>query len=95
MIKYAITGVVIYYALINITLFILMAVDKSKARKNKWRISETTLLLTGLLGGAIGGLIAMKCVHHKNRKAYFYMVYICAVIIHIFAISFVTGLIVS
>ena len=95
MIKYAIAGVVVYYALINITLFIMMAIDKRKARKSKWRISETTLLLTGLLGGAAGGLLAMKCVHHKNRKAYFYMVYICAVIIHIFAISFVTGLIVS
>ena len=95
MIKYAIAGVVVYYALINITLFIMMAIDKRKARKSKWRISETTLLLTGLLGGAVGGLLAMKLVHHKSRKAYFYMVYICAVIIHIFAISFVTSLILS
>jgi len=86
MIKYVITGVVIYYALINLILFLMMAIDKLKAKKNKWRISETTLLATGLLGGAIGGLIAMRLVHHKNRKPYFYMVYICAIIIHIFII---------
>ncbi len=89
MIKYIIMGVVIYYALINLILFIMMAIDKRKAVKNRWRISETTLLLTGLLGGAIGGLAAMKLVHHKNRKVYFYMVYVCAIIIHVFAIYFI------
>ncbi|MBE6008540.1 MAG: DUF1294 domain-containing protein [Lachnospiraceae bacterium] len=88
-------GVGFYYALINLTLFIMMAIDKHKARKSKWRISETTLLLTGLLGGAAGGLIAMRFVHHKNRKPYFYMVFICAIIIHIFAISFLSTLILS
>lgn len=89
MMKYIIWGVAIYYAVINIILFLMMAIDKRKAVKGRWRISETTLLVTGLLGGAVGGFAAMKLVHHKNRKAYFYMVYGCAVVIHIFILYYV------
>ncbi len=92
MIKYIIYGVVLYYAVINLVLFIMMAVDKQKAKKGHWRISETTLLVMGLMGGAIGAILGMKAFHHKTQKVYFYMVYICAVIIHVFAIYFISTL---
>ena len=44
-----------YYLLaINAVTFIVYGIDKYKAKKAKWRISEATLLLLGVLGGSIG-----------------------------------------
>ena len=55
----------------NVITFLMMAVDKLKAKKDKRRISEKTLLLSSfLMGGAgiaAGGLIC----HHKTRKLKF------------------------
>ena len=43
-----------YYLLaINAVTFIVYGIDKYKAKKAKWRISEATLLLLGVLGGSI------------------------------------------
>ena len=44
-----------YYLLaINAVTFIVYSIDKYKAKKAKWRISEATLLLLAVLGGSIG-----------------------------------------
>ena len=48
-----------YIISINLIGIILMFLDKRKAVKNKWRISENTLMLTALIGGALGILIGM------------------------------------
>lgn len=48
-----------------------MGMDKRKAKKGKWRISERTLFLVALLGGAIGSTIGMHVFHHKTRHWYF------------------------
>lgn len=48
-----------------------MAIDKYKAEKNKWRISEMTLFLVTLFGGGIGTTFAMYKFHHKTRKMVF------------------------
>ena len=48
-----------YYLFINILSFIILGVDKYLAIKHKWRISEKTLLFSFILGGFIGGVIAM------------------------------------
>ena len=55
----------IYYYLlaVNILAFVLFGVDKQKARRNKWRIPEKTLILSAVLG--------MRFFHHKTRKARF------------------------
>ena len=42
----------VYYLLgINAVTFIVYGIDKYKAKKAKWRISEATLLLLAVLGG--------------------------------------------
>ena len=61
----------VYYAVVNVLLFIFMGIDKRRAIKDKWRIKEATLLTMGLIGGGIGGFIGMKLFHHKTRKWYF------------------------
>ena len=63
---------IIYYIIgINIVSFILMGIDKYKAIKNNWRISENTLIGISLIGGSIGTLLGMIIFHHKTRKKRF------------------------
>ncbi len=64
-----ISRIIIYYLImINLISMLLMWIDKRKARKGKYRISEKMLLTPGLLGGIFGILIGMKLFHHKTRK---------------------------
>ena len=62
---------VLYLLLINAVGFILMLVDKYKARKKLWRIPESTLLLVAALGGSIGSLMGMYTVRHKTKHLKF------------------------
>ena len=61
----------IYLAAINVIGFAAMGIDKSRARKEAWRIPEKTLFLISLLGGSLGSLIGMYHFHHKTRHWYF------------------------
>ena len=56
---------------INTVTFIVYGIDKYKAKKAKWRISEATLLLLAVLGGSIGAWIGMKVWHHKTMHKKF------------------------
>lgn len=62
---------ILYLILINALAFLLMLVDKFKAKRNLWRISERTLLLTALLGGSIGALAGMYLARHKTKHLRF------------------------
>lgn len=55
-----------YLLVVNITSFILYGIDKYKARKGKWRISEATLLVMAAIGGSVGAWAGMKLWHHKT-----------------------------
>ena len=61
----------IYLATINALAFILMLVDKHKARKNLWRIPEKVLFTVALLGGSLGGLAGMHFARHKTKHLLF------------------------
>ena len=61
----------IYLAIINAISFILMLVDKYKARKNLWRIPEATLMGFEAAGGSIGTLAGMYLVRHKTKHLKF------------------------
>ena len=60
-----------YFLAINAVAFIVYGIDKYKAKKAKWRISETTLLLLAVLGGSIGAWMGMKVWHHKTMHKKF------------------------
>ncbi|PID82636.1 MAG: hypothetical protein CSB16_00675 [Clostridiales bacterium] len=60
-----------YYILVNIITFILYLVDKLKAIKGKYRISEKTLIVLSIIGGSLGALLSMKIFRHKTRKSIF------------------------
>lgn len=61
----------IYLLLINLTGFFAMFLDKQKAKKGKWRISEKTLFLFAFLGGSLGTTLGMHTFRHKTKHWYF------------------------
>ena len=64
----------LYIGVASLVALVLYGVDKGKAKRGAWRISEKALLLSGFLGGAIGALLAMQLFRHKTRHYYFYAV---------------------
>ena len=61
----------LYLLIINAAAFLLMLVDKWKAKKNRWRIPEATLMGVAALGGSVGALIGMYLVRHKTQHPKF------------------------
>ncbi len=60
-----------YLAFINVITFIIYGIDKLKAKKEKWRIPESTLLLLAIVGGSIGAWCGVKIWHHKTMHKKF------------------------
>lgn len=60
-----------YVSTVNIVGFALMGIDKSRARKGAWRISEASLFLTAIVGGSIGCIVGMQKFRHKTKHWYF------------------------
>ena len=66
------TKIILCYLLaVNITTFLLYGIDKYKAKKNRWRISEATLLTVAAIGGSIGAWAGMRVWHHKTMHKKF------------------------
>ena len=63
--------VLVFLAVMSAFLFVLMGLDKSKARRGRWRVSEKTLFVFALLGGAPGGTAGMFLFRHKTKHWYF------------------------
>ena len=61
----------VYLLIVNAVGFILMLVDKTKARKNKWRIPEATLFLVAAIGGSVGSILGMYTFRHKTKHIKF------------------------
>lgn len=60
-----------YLTIINAAGFLLMLVDKRRARKKLWRIPERTLMTVAALGGSLGSLLGMYLFRHKTRHRKF------------------------
>jgi uncharacterized membrane protein YsdA (DUF1294 family) len=53
---------------INIWTFMLFGIDKMKAERASWRVSEASMLFAALLGGTIGAYAGRAIFRHKTRK---------------------------
>lgn len=60
-----------YIVVINLVSFMMFGIDKYKARRGQWRISEATLLAVAAIGGSIGAWMGMKVWHHKTLHSKF------------------------
>jgi uncharacterized membrane protein YsdA (DUF1294 family) len=58
---------------LNLLTFIIYGIDKFKAKKAKWRIPESTLLLLAVFGGSIGAWLGLQVWRHKTQHKKFYI----------------------
>ena len=63
--------ILIYLIAINVVTFFAYGIDKWKAKRTKWRISEATLLGMAVIGGSIGAWLGMRVWHHKTMHKKF------------------------
>ena len=63
--------ILIYLVAINVVTFFMYGIDKWKAKRSKWRISEATLLGMAVIGGSIGAWLGMRVWHHKTMHKKF------------------------
>ena len=63
--------ILIYLAAVNLFGLIIMGVDKSRAKRRKWRIPEATLFLVAIIGGSVGSIAGMYLFRHKTKHWYF------------------------
>ncbi|WP_307847845.1 DUF1294 domain-containing protein [Metabacillus bambusae] len=63
--------IIIYCLLLNVISFILMRVDKIRAKRGEWRIKEATLWWLAIVGGALGGFAGMRVYRHKTKHTSF------------------------
>ena len=61
----------VYLSIINAISFVLMLVDKIKAKHQRWRIPEKVLLGVSFIGGSLGGVIGMYLFRHKTKHLRF------------------------
>lgn len=60
-----------YAVIVNLVSFVMMGIDKRKAKKRAFRIPEATLFVLAIIGGSLGSVIGMHLFHHKTRHWYF------------------------
>ena len=72
-----------YLLLVNAAAFLLMLIDKIKAKKNRWRIPERTLLIVAAIGGSLGALLGMNLFRHKTKHDQFSIGLPCMLAVHI------------
>lgn len=89
---FTLQNLAIYLIVINVIAFLAMWIDKAKAKKGKWRISEGALFMLALLGGSIGAIAGMYTFRHKTKKPRFTVglpaILIVEVLIAVFYIFF-------
>ena len=62
-----------YLVLVNAVGFLLMLIDKIKAKAGAWRIPEATLIGIAVAGGSIGTILGMNLFRHKTKHPKFYI----------------------
>lgn len=74
---------VFFMAVWNLITFGMMGADKARAKADRRRISEKTLLLSGFLMGAAGIAAGALIFHHKTRKLKFQILVPLSIIVNI------------
>jgi uncharacterized membrane protein YsdA (DUF1294 family) len=78
----------LYLLLINALGFLLMLVDKWKAKNKRWRIPEATLLGVAAIGGSVGSLLGMHIFRHKTRHPRFSLGIPLMLAVHLAALAY-------
>lgn len=70
--KYFLPGIALYI-IWNVATFILVMLDKRRARRKEWRIRERTFFLCASVFGAVGICLGVRVFRHKTRHLLFTM----------------------
>ena len=73
----------------NAIAFAMYGIDKHKAQKDKWRISEAALISSAFLMGGIGAILGMRVFRHKTKHLKFKLLIPLAVVVNIGIIIFI------
>lgn len=79
----------IIYGAVSLLTLLFYGIDKSAAKKDKWRISEAKLHLLSLSGGWPGALLAQQMFKHKRSKSAFMRVYWLTVIVNLILLGLI------
>lgn len=74
-------GFALFLMIWNLIVFLVYGLDKGKARKGSYRISEKTLLLMTYVGGGLGAWAGGSHFRHKTQKKYFQLAWAVGVLI--------------
>lgn len=80
----------LYLVLVNVLTFAAYGIDKFKAKRGSWRISEKTLLGLAFIGGSPGAFAAMKVFRHKTKHKIFYIGVPAVLALHLIILCYVT-----
>ena len=89
-----VNALLIAYVLVNGFGFYLMGIDKKRAIKGNYRISEKTLWLVALFGGAVGMTVGMRFFRHKTKHLHFKLGLPTLAFIHLAVITYSVNLII-
>lgn len=73
----------LYLLIINAVGWLIMLIDKQKAKRKAWRIPEATLMGVAAIGGSLGSLIGMYQFRHKTKHRKFTIGIPLFLIVHI------------
>ena len=74
-------GFTLFLMIWNLVVFLVYGLDKGKARKGSYRISEKTLLMMTYVGGGLGAWAGGTHFRHKTQKKYFQLAWAVGVLI--------------
>jgi uncharacterized membrane protein YsdA (DUF1294 family)/cold shock CspA family protein len=80
-------AVLLLYLAASLVAFSAYALDKSAARKDRWRTKESTLHFLALAGGWPGALAAQRLLRHKSKKLSFQIAFWATVILNCTALG--------
>jgi len=73
------------YLAASVVCFVVYVVDKSAAVAGRWRVSESTLIFLGLVGGWPGAIVAQQVSRHKANKVAFRSAFWGSVVLNVLA----------
>lgn len=77
---------IIYFFVISLVTAVVTAIDKYKAKKGLFRISEATLFIMAFLGGSLAEYATMRLIRHKTLHKRFMIGLPVIIILQIVAI---------
>jgi uncharacterized membrane protein YsdA (DUF1294 family) len=86
------SGIIIYFLVINLAGFFLIWFDKKRAISNQYRIPEKTLLAIVAFGGIIGSGLAMLLFRHKTSKTAYLLKFFGIIVVQILVYYFILAI---